>query len=142
LKQKKIPVSKAHIDAMNDEILILHQDMNPTTSDISELSDYLASLHTHAANVSWLLKLEKAKIDIQASQEYSIKIKAERKVKAEASVEKAKDEAAKLEKQLQRKAEKENPALLNYRKTIESLRGLYGAKAEEMAEAMGIRKPE
>jgi hypothetical protein len=142
LKTHKIPATIAYLESVNNEILILKHDMNPTTGDISLISEMLTKMQETCANVSWMLKLERDKISIQASQEYSDKVKAERKVKAAQSQKAAIEDAEKQAKQALRKLEKENPALKAYNETIKSLRGLYGDKAEEMAAAMGIVKPQ
>ncbi len=145
LKTKKIPVLQSHVDAMNNEILSLRHDMKPTAEDINQLAEHLNKLHEYVANVSWMLKLERDKISIAASQEYAHQIKTERKAKAATAEQNAKDEQKRIEKQAKLKAERENPALRDYRKSVEGLAKTFSCsyeKAEEMAASMGIVKPQ
>lgn len=135
VKQKTIPITIDMLDAFNNEILILQHDMSPSVDDVVSLAACVTKLTEVAANASWLLKAERAKIDIKNRDEYTEKVRTERKAKAKASEEKAIEEKAKAEKQAQLKAERENPMLRLKRKAIEQLMTTLNI-SYEAAEAM------
>ena len=134
VKNKVIPITREHVQALNSQILCMRHTQTGQDSDIELLSALLSDLKELAANVSFVLNTTKDKIRISDSQDYAEKIKTEKKAKAEkAAVEE-------ISKQ-QRAAERENPYLRDKRKAIEQAQKILGLSLEAATAMVESQEP-
>jgi hypothetical protein len=122
LRERTLPLLAQDIQTANEEILAFQNIFNPETADIELLSRHLIAMKEHVANVSWMLQLTRDKIRIKESQDYSEKIKVERKVRvaketAQAEKKQISDERAAM---LEYERNDKSGMLRNWRKAIET----------------------
>jgi hypothetical protein len=131
LKTQTIPVSREHIQILNDKILGLRQQYIPAESDLQLLLETLNDLKECAANVSSMLQLTRERIHIKNNES---DVQHEKKQKA-AKAEVAATLQVKVEKAAQLAAERSDPKLRERRKAIEGIMKTFGF-SEEQAIAM------
>ena len=113
LREKKLPILKQYLSAVNNDILKVRTSLLPD-SDILAIQELLVNLKETAVNVSWILKQVRTNISIKDSEEFTEKIRTEKKVKADV-------EAISQERKNVIAAERADPALRDRRKAIEGL---------------------
>jgi uncharacterized protein YdiU (UPF0061 family) len=130
IRTETIPITKAYVLALNNQIITMRHTVRPPITDIALLSDILNVLQECARDVSWVLKQTRDKISIEDSQEYAEKIKTERKLKAIESEAASVREQKTAERSAQLAAERDNPALRDRRKAIEGIMKTFGFTLE------------
>ena len=134
IKDKSIPVTKAHCDLLNGQILRF-VDVPPNKDDIEQLSDLLRTVTELAANVSFVFShiSQRVKIkDLRKGQEEIARRDGESKLAARA------EEARKI----QRQTERANPAIRDRRKAIEGFRALGLSEEQAIAAVDKMRATE
>jgi len=135
-KTQTLPLTKSHIDALNDEINSFFPAVNSTTADVQILYDLLISLQETASNVSYALSLTKDKLLIRESQQFNHQVKEKREKERVEKIETETATLAKQEKSAMYKAEREDETgmLRIRRKAIEGFMAI--GLSKEMAEQM------
>ena len=113
IKDKTIPVTQAHIDVLNRDILRF-MDVPPALDDIEQLTSLIKSVTELAANVSFVFSHVSQRVRIVELRKGQAEIRAS---EGQRLIAKRADEADRIRRQ----TERANPAIRDRRKAIEGL---------------------
>jgi hypothetical protein len=133
-KNNVLPITMAHIQALNEEICGFFPAINPETADVTLLYNVLVKIQELATNVSTCLSATKDKLLIREARTFDHEQRQKAATRKAEQFESEKERLAAQAKTEMFKAERENPALRHRRKAIEGFMAI--GMSEEQAKAM------